>query len=113
MDSFCFGFHVQKIFVSLFLKYFIFSNIKILLFSTAYNAFDLRDHFQQMKFHYVPYDYSNGIVYDQDKVMKIRLDHRAKKVRVMTEPFEIPREPDFPFKFVIHTVEILKVRDFS
>lgn len=77
-------------------------------FSIPYNAFDLRNSFEELDFNYVPYDYDSGIVYNKDYLIKIQLDHRYKRVRLLCERFEIPREADFPFKFWIHTVEILK-----
>lgn len=61
-----------------------------------------------MDFKYVPYDYDCGIVYNKEYLLKIQLDHRNKKVNLLNEKHKIPRDALFPFRFWIHTVEILK-----
>jgi hypothetical protein len=60
-----------------------------------------------MDFHFVAYDHDFGIIYNINRIAKVQLDHQAKKLRLISEVHTIPRETDYPFKFDIHTVEIL------
>lgn len=73
----------------------------------AYNASTLNGYFEDMDFHYVAYDQDFGIIYNMHKIVKVQLDHRLKKIHLVSEVHGIPPEADFPFKFDIHTVEIL------
>lgn len=60
-----------------------------------------------LDFHFVPYDIDFGMIYNAHKLAKVQLDHRTKKLRLSSEMHSIPPEKDFPFKFDIHTIEIL------
>lgn len=79
-----------------------------MIFSTIYNASELKGLFYSFFFHFVPYDLDYGLIYDDDKVVKVKFDHEAKKLRTVGDPFVLSRENEYRVVFEIHTVEIMK-----
>jgi hypothetical protein len=72
-----------------------------------YNASELKHQFYSFFFHYVPYDINYGLVYNDDKVVKICFDHEARRLHIVGEPFVLTRVNEFRMVFEIHTVEIM------
>ncbi|KAI6170799.1 hypothetical protein M3Y97_01113100 [Aphelenchoides bicaudatus] len=74
---------------------------------TMYNAMELASHFAFFDFKFTPYDHDQGLVYDEERIVKVELDHEEKKLNVISE-FILPQDPESGLVFHIHTVLILQ-----